>query len=53
MKEYFERSLKRQGYVAPLVEVIEMETQGILCASAESGTRGGTENMNLTEVNWP
>ena len=53
MKEYLERSLKRQGYEAPQVEVIVMETQGILCASAEGGTRGGTESMNMTDVNWP
>lgn len=53
MKEYLERSQKRQGYEAPRVEVIAIESQGILCASAEGGSRGGTETMNLTEVNWP
>ena len=53
MKEYFEKSLKRQGYEAPKAEVIVLETQGILCASIEGGTRGGTETMNMTEVNWP
>lgn len=53
MKEYLEKVLKRQGYEAPQAEVIVLETQGILCASAEGGTRGGTENMNLTDVNWP
>ena len=53
MKEYFEKSLKRQGYEAPKAEAIAMETQGILCASAEGSTRGGTETMNMTEVNWP
>lgn len=53
MKKCFERSQERQGYEAPQAEVIVMETQGILCASAGDGTRGGTENMNLTEVNWP
>ena len=53
MKEYLERSLKRQGYEAPQAEVIVIETQGILCASAEGGSRGGTESMNMTNVNWP
>lgn len=53
MKEHFEKSLKRQGYEAPKTEAIAMETQGILCSSAEGGTRGGTETMNMTEVNWP
>ena len=45
------QALKR--YEAPHVEFIEIETQGILCASAEGGTRGGTETMNMTNVNWP
>ena len=40
-------------YEAPKAEIIEIETQGILCASAEVGSRGGTESMNLTDVNWP
>ena len=40
-------------YEAPKAEVIVIETQGILCASAEVGSRGGTESMNLTDVNWP
>lgn len=53
MKEYHERSLKRQSYETPQAEIIVVETQGILCASAEGGTRGGTESMNLTDVNWP
>lgn len=53
MKEYFEKNLKRQGYEAPKAEVIVVETQSILCASAEDSTRGGTENMNLADVNWP
>ena len=49
MKEYLERKV----YEAPKAEVIVMETQSILCVSAEGGTRGGTESMNLTDVNWP
>ncbi len=49
MKEY----LVRKVYEAPKAEVIVMETQGILCASGEGGSRGGTESMNLTNVDWP
>ena len=51
MKEYFEKSLKKQRYEAPKAEVIEIESQGILCASAGGGeTTGfgaGTTNMNI------
>ena len=46
--KYLEKSLKRQGYEAPKVEVIEIEYQGILCASAGAVTTtggGGTTNM--------
>lgn len=46
-------NLKRQGYVAPKAEVIVIETQGVLCASSTGGSRGGTESMNMTNVNWP
>ena len=53
MKEYLEKSLKRQGYEAPKAEVIAMETQGFLCTSSEGGTRAGIESMNMIEVNWP
>lgn len=53
MKEHFEKNLKRQGYEVPKAEVILLETQSILCASAEDGTQGGTESMNMTDVNWP
>ena len=47
---------KRQRYEAPKAEIIEIEPQGILCASggvAASYAGGGTESMNLTDVNWP
>lgn len=46
-------NLKRQGYEAPKAEIIEIETQGVLCASSTGGSRGGTESMNMTNVNWP
>ena len=45
----------RRPYEAPAVEVIVIETQGVLCSSggAATSTGGGTESMNLTDVNWP
>ena len=48
------QALKR--YEAPQVEVIAIEPQGILCASGGATATyagGGTESMNLTDVNWP
>jgi len=50
------KTTNRKRYEAPHVEVIEIEFQGILCASggaAASYASGGTESMNLTDVNWP
>ena len=41
-----------KGYEAPKAEIIEIEPQGILCASG-GYAGGGTESMNLTDVNWP
>jgi len=48
-------SLKtRRTYEAPTAEVIVVETQGVLCVSGSATTTGGgTESMNLTDVNWP
>ena len=46
------KKTKLKVYESPHVEVIKIETQGVLCASGEGGTRGGTESMNLTNVNW-
>lgn len=43
-------NLKRQGYVAPMAEVIVIESPGVLCASApavSTGAGGGTTNMNV------
>jgi hypothetical protein len=53
MKKYLKSCLKKQGYETPKAEVIVMEMQGVLCSSASDGSRGGTESMNLTDVNWP
>ena len=49
-------ALNKKGYEAPKAEIIEIEPQGILCASggvAATYAGGGTESMNLTDVNWP
>ena len=42
-------------YEAPQVEVIEIEPQGLLCASGGVATNagGGTESMNMVEIDWP
>ena len=41
---------KNQRYEAPKAEVIEIETQGVLCVSAGADTSiggGGTRNMTI------
>ena len=47
------KALNKKGYEAPQAEVIEIEPQGILCASAGGGeTTGfgaGTTNMNMQD----
>lgn len=42
-------------YEAPYVEAIEIESQGVLCASGGAATNadGGTESMNMIDLNWP
>ena len=42
-------------YEAPQAEIIEIEPQGILCASGGVATNagGGTETMNMVEIDWP
>ena len=50
------KAVNKKGYEAPKAEIIEIEPQGILCASggvAATYAGGGTESMNLTDVNWP
>ncbi len=39
----------RKTYEAPKVEVIEIETQGVLCVSGDAAASagGGTTNMNV------
>ena len=42
-------------YEAPHMEVIEIEPQGLLCASGGVATNagGGTESMTMVEIDWP
>jgi hypothetical protein len=42
-------------YESPQVEVIEIEPQSLLCASGGVATNagGGTESMNMVEIDWP
>ena len=42
-------------YEAPQAEIIEIEPQGMLCASGGVATNagGGTETMNMVEIDWP
>ena len=49
-------AVNKKGYEAPKAEIIEIEPQGILCASggvAATYAGGGTESMTMTDVNWP
>ena len=42
-------------YEAPRVEVIEIESQGVLCVSGGADTSiggGGTTNMNIQGYGW-
>jgi hypothetical protein len=42
-------------YEAPQAEVIAIESQSVLCASGGAATNagGGTESMNMVEIDWP
>lgn len=47
---------KNKRYEAPHAEVIEIESQGVLCVSGDSQTStggGGTQGMGMTNINWP
>lgn len=49
------KKTNRKRYEAPQVELIEIEPQGILCASGGVATSagGGTESMTMVEIDWP
>ena len=43
-------------YEAPQAEIIEIESESVLCASAPAASTnagGGTESMNMVEIDWP
>ena len=50
------KTTKQKVYETPKTEIIEIESQGILCASAGAVTTtgsGGTTNMNMnTGYGW-
>ena len=43
-----------KAYESPKAEVIEIESQGVLCASdgAAATAGGGTQNMNMGSYGW-
>lgn len=45
-----ENSLKRQNYEPPKVEIINLEIQGVLCASA---LQGNNENVTVEVFVYP
>lgn len=51
--QIFQKGMK--SYEAPKMEIIEIKTQGILCASGgvAASAGGGTESMYMTNINWP
>ena len=48
------KATNQKVYEAPMAEVIEIVSQGVLCASAptaSTGAGGGTTNMNINTGN--
>ena len=47
--------INKQRYEAPQAEIIEIESQGVLCASGTDTSigGGGTQGMGMTNINWP
>lgn len=48
------KTTKQKVYETPQAEIIEIESQGVLCASggAASSAGGGTTNMNIQGYGW-
>lgn len=49
------KQTKQRMYEAPKVELIEMETQGVLCASVSLGFDGTVMDLNrniVTNADW-
>lgn len=51
----FKKGPQGQTYEAPKSEIVVIQPQGILCASGgvAASAGGGTESMNMTNINWP
>lgn len=48
-----EKSCKTNGYESPRVEIIEMNAQGVLCASADTSFTGSnTENIGVSHFSF-
>lgn len=49
-----ESSLRRQTYLPPCAEIIQIESQPVLCASGEvTGMNGNTtEGVGISEFGW-
>lgn len=48
------KTTNQKVYEAPQAEVIEIELQGVLCASGGDAATagGGTQNMNVGSYGW-
>ena len=49
------KQTKQKMYEAPQVELIEMETQGVLCASVNTGFNGNVMDLNrniIEDAEW-
>ena len=44
-----ESSLRRQTYLPPCAEIIQIESQTVLCASGGAQSGVGTTNMNVQD----
>lgn len=47
-------SLRRQSYLPPCAEIIQIESQTVLCASGGASTLGGnsTEGVGISGFDW-
>ena len=52
MKENLEKALKKQGYEAPMAEVIEIESQGMFCASLDGDITGTAFYFGTSGGSW-
>ena len=48
--------INNKRYESPQAEVIAIETRSVLCGSGgavATNANGGTETMNMVEIDWP